>query len=196
MLKYSGLVFILVCCIGNGFVRDGITTWAPTIIDGLSGSETLNPTLTSLLIPVLNLMGVLLAKKVYRLFGGDARRSVGYLMLTSAALALLLIPAMKSAIVCALLLGLCCSATYGINPMLTTFIPMGYEQGRRVSLVAGMMDSFIYVGSSLAGVITGAIRDSAGWTPVFILWCGVAVMAFILALASTRGAKWLAQWKG
>ena len=190
----TGLAQILLCCVGNGFVRDGIITWAPTIIARLHNGAGPDATVTSLIIPLLSLVGVLLVRKVYHAFAGNSRRCAGCLMLLSAALAFLLIPAGRSVCACALLLGLRCSATNGINPLLTTFIPMEYERAGRVGLVAGMVDSFIYVGSAMAGVITGAINDAAGWQPVFALWCVAAAVSGALCLASVRGICRLDTW--
>ena len=189
MFMKTGLVMVLICCVCNGFVRDGIIAWGPTIIAHLNGGQGMGSTLSSLLIPLLNLMGVLLARRVYGLFGDNARRSVAYLMGASAVLALALHAASAAMVSCALVLGLCCSATYGINPMLTQLIPMEYERAGRVGLVAGMIDCFIYLGSALAGVVTGAISDAAGWHVVFTLWCAVAVMSMIFAFFSVRGGR-------
>ena len=196
VLLATGMAPVLACCVGNGFVRDGIITWAPTILARLSGANALDPRITPLAIPLLNLLGVLLARRIYAAFGSNARRCVGMLMLLSAALAFLLIPFGGVGLACAPLLGLCCSATYGINPMLTVFIPMEYESARRVALVAGMVDSLIYVGSALAGVVTGAVSDAAGWQPVFALWGAAALASCALGLASMRGLRRLADYKG
>lgn len=191
----TGLVQILVCCVGNGFVRDGIITWAPTIIAHFNRADAPTPVFTPLAIPLLNLVGVLLAQRVYAAFNGNARRCTGVLMLLSAALAFLLIPACKMIYPCVLLLGLCCSATNGINPMLSTFVPMEYERVGRVGLVAGMVDAFIYIGSSLAGIVTGAVSDAAGWQPVFALWGAAALVACVAGLTSVRGVRQLDRWR-
>ena len=195
MLIATGLVQVLICCVCNGFVRDGIIAWGPTIL--ASGSEAkANSTLYSLLIPILNLIGVLSAKRIHTMMGENARRCVACLMAVSAALALLLVPLSRWSIGCALCLGLCCSATYGINPMLTTLIPMEYEPVGRVGLVAGVVDCFIYLGSSLAGVVTGAISDAAGWNVVYLIWCAVALFSMAFALLSLRGGKALSRQGG
>lgn len=191
----TGLAPLLVCCVGNGFVRDGIITWAPTIIARLHRAGAPAPVLTTLAIPLLNLVGVLLARRVYAAFNGNARRCTGALMLLCAALAFLLIPLGRRIVPCVLLLGLCCSATNGINPMLTTFIPMEYERVGRVGLVAGMVDAFIYLGSSLAGIVTGAVSDAAGWWPVFALWGAAALAACAAGLTSVRGVRRLDGWR-
>ncbi len=189
MFMSTGFIAVLACCVCNGFVRDGIITWAPTIMAKSGGGQAVNSTLLSLIIPVLNLVGVLMAQRCYHIFGDSARRCSGCLMAICAALALLLRPASLTMATCALTLGLCCAATYGINPMLTTLIPMEYEPVGRVGLAAGLVDCFIYLGSSLAGVLTGAISDAAGWTVVFLLWMVVAVCSAALAFYSMRGGK-------
>jgi len=189
ILWTTGLVQILICCVGNGFVRDGILTWAPTIIAGFGSAGTLDPTVTSLIVPLLNLFGVLLARKAYSVFGENPRRTTGALMLLSSLLSFFLIPAGVSVYACALLLGLSCSLTYGVNPLLTTIIPMEYEDSGRVGLVAGMVDAFIYAGSALAGVMTGAVSDTWGWQPVFLLWGAAGAAAGAAVLMSVRSAR-------
>ena len=49
----TGLGLLLLCCVFNGFVRDGVITWAPTMIGADSG-------MFSLIIPCINLLGILL----------------------------------------------------------------------------------------------------------------------------------------
>lgn len=187
MLRATGLAALLGCCVCDGFVRDGVVTWAPMIL--ARGGGSLNPTLVSLIIPVLNLLGILLMRRCYRLLKGSARGATGALMIVSAAFALLLLPTAAGGMLCALLMGLCCAANYGVNPLLTTLVPMEYENAGRVGMVAGLIDSFIYVGSALAGVATGALSDAAGWTGVYAVWGGVSLLAAALAFVSLRGRE-------
>ena len=196
LLLSTGLVPLLVCCVGNGFVRDGIVTWAPTIIARLNPAAALDPTLTSLFIPLLTLFGVLLARRVYAMLGGSARGCAVCMQVLCTAFAFLLVPAGRGVYACALLLGLCCSASNGVNPMLVTFIPMEYERVGRVGLVAGVMDSFIYLGSAMAGVISGAVSDAAGWGLVFVLWGAAGVLSCAAGALSMRGVRRLHAWEG
>ena len=110
-------------------------------------------------------------------------------MIVSGILAFLMLPAGMGMIVCAALMGLCCAANYGVNPMLTTLIPMEYENTGRVGLVAGLMDCFIYLGSALAGVAVGAMSDSFGWNWVYAAWGIVSLLGAALAFMSVRGKK-------
>lgn len=51
----------------------------------------------------------------------------------------------------------------GLNPLLTSLIPMDYRSLNRVALAAGLMDAMIYLGSALSGVFAGFLSDAYGW---------------------------------
>lgn len=195
MIMKTGLLMVLLCCIGNGFVRDGVITWAPTIINSIgAGMPGGSSVVVTLMIPVLNFMGVLAGKRVHGRMGNNARKCAMLMMMVSSVLSLLVLVGAKSMVLCALLLGLTCAATYGINPMLTTLIPMEYTRAGRVGLVAGLIDCFIYLGSSLAGIATGAVSESLGWNAVFIAWCVVAVAGSLLMRLALRDRDKLLDW--
>lgn len=195
MLTGTGLILVLMCCVGNGFVRDGVVTWAPTIINSVAGDAmTSGSVVVSLIIPVLNLMGVLFGRKLYGRLGNNARRCVQVLMITTSVLSALILAGSGSMVLCALLLGLTCAATYGITPMMTTLVPMEYDRAGRVGLVAGMVDCFIYLGSSLAGIATGALKGAMGWNAVFVTWCVVAAIGAAMITLSLRGRSRLMDW--
>ncbi len=194
MLFRTGLLFILICCVTNGFVRDGVIPWAPTIIGTLSGGASGNSVLVSLIIPVLNLIGVLLGRRIYNMIDYNARRCTALLMAACSVLAILILAGSRSMFICALLLGMTCAATYGVNPMLTTLIPMEYDRAGRVALLAGVVDCFIYLGSSLAGIATGLLSDSAGWNAVFVVWCATAAAGTVMAFVSLRDRKRTLEW--
>ena len=192
LIGRTGLAALLLCCVCNGFVRDGVVTWAPTVLSSGSRGLSLSSTLLSLIIPPLNILGIVLVRRCYRLLRGNARGAVGVLLLVSALMACLLRFTSAPA-ACALLLGLCCASCYGINPMINTLIPMEYERAGRVGLVAGLVDCFIYLGSALAGTAAGALSDSYGWGAVYTVWALVSALGAALAFVSIRGGKRMAE---
>ena len=188
LISRTGLAALLLCCVCNGFVRDGVVTWAPTVLSSGSRGMSLSSTLLSLIIPPLNILGIVLVRRCYRLLRGNARGAVGLLLLVSALMAFLL-RFTSAPVACALLLGLCCASCYGINPMINTLIPMEYERAGRIGLVAGLVDCFIYLGSALAGTAAGALSDSYGWSAVYTAWALVSALGAVLAFVSIRGGK-------
>ena len=192
LISRTGLAALLLCCVCNGFVRDGVVTWAPTVLSSGSRGMSLSSTLLSLIIPPLNIFGIVLVRRCYCLLRGNARGAVGGLLLIRALMACLLRFTSAPA-ACTLLLGLCCASCYGINPMINTLIPMEYERAGRVGLVAGLVDCFIYLGSALAGTAAGALSDSYGWSAVYTVWALVSALGAALAFVSIRGGKHMAK---
>ena len=86
----------------------------------------------------------------------------------------------------ALLLGCVCAAMYGANTMLTGLIPFEYNRIGKTGMTAGLVDSFIYAGSALAGALAGGVYEGAGVSALYALWIGAALFAVILMRLSGR----------
>lgn len=191
MLLHTGLGVILLTCVASGFVRDSVMTWAPTILSSQQdGMEVGAFLLTALVIPLINCAGVLLGRLCISVFRGNERLATGVLMGVGALLSLmLLLSEIGGVILCAVLLGLCCASMYGVNPLITSLIPMQYDKAGRVGMVAGMMDCFIYFGSALSGVASGALSGAMGWSAVYIAMAVFALLGALAAILAIPGVR-------
>lgn len=180
----TGLAMVLFSCLFNGFVRDSIMTWAPTILKETQGIDLDSVIGVVLIIPIVNFFGVLLGRRVYNKIGHQSRLTISLLTAGCFAFSLLLAVLFKvNVLVCTALLACCVALAYGMNPILTSIVPLEYGKLRCVGTVAGLVDAFIYLGSGLSGVLTGALAENAGWQIVFIIWAvgsliGSAAMFF------------------
>ena len=180
----TGLLFILFASVTNGFLRDGVITWGPTILGMEKGMFTL-------IIPLINLFGILAGATIVRAFNSRVRAIAGFMMaaclIPSALLFVLNGPAVWAM---ALMLGLMSAILYGSNTLFTVLMPMEYDKSGRVGLVAGLIDSFIYVGSALAGTLTGFMRESTGsWTGVYGVWMIVSVIGAACMFLSVKKSE-------
>ena len=89
----------------------------------------------------------------------------------------------------AVLLGLICAGMYGANTMLTGLIPLEYDRVGRTSLTAGMVDSFIYVGSALSGALAGGVYELLGANMLFGAWIIAGSISAALMILSSRMSK-------
>lgn len=189
----TGLIYVLALCVANGFVRDSIVTWAPTIMSRASARY---GSLLAGIVPALSIIGILLCRLLYRVYGNNHRRVIAIMMTMGALMAWLMIvagggPAALSAVI----MGLCCALMSGMNPLIVTMIPLEYGNAGRVGLVAGMVDCFIYAGSALAGVLVGGINDAYGMDVVCVIWSCVAVLGAISIMMSVRGSRRINEWR-
>ena len=182
MYWVSGFVVVLIVSVMYGFVRDGITTWAPQILGEVSG-DSMSATTFSLVIPLINTLGIVLSYSLRNIPGLHNRRIVAVMMMISTVFCACLCGA-SGVVLCALFMGFACACLSGANPLLTSLIPMEYEREKLIGMSAGLIDSLIYVGSALAGVMAGFIRESLSLNALFITWAGVALIAAALAAVS------------
>jgi len=140
----------------------------------------MSATTLSLIIPLINALGMMGSYVLQRMPGLRNRRIVAILMTAGMVFCALLCGA-KGVALCALLMGISCACMSGVEPLMTTLIPMEYEREKLIGLSAGLMDSLIYVGSALAGVAAGFIRQSMGLNALFLSWAAAAIIAAVLA---------------
>lgn len=180
----TGLLFMLIASVSNGFLRDGVITWGPTILGMDKGMFTL-------IIPIINLFGILAGASIVRVFNSRVRAIAAVMMAACMLPSFLLFTLNGNTIwFMALTLGLMSAILYGSNTLFTVLMPMDYDKSGRVGLVAGLIDSFIYVGSALAGTLTGFIRESTGsWTGVYAIWMVVAALGAACMFLSVKGSR-------
>ncbi len=189
----TGFFLVLASCMLYGFVRDGIITWAPEILRTLGGGDSLSSASFSLIIPVINCFGVLLGYLYLRRSKQNNRRLVA-MMLSIAALCCLPLRFLNGMLPAALLMGGACACLYGLNTILTALVPLEYDEYGRIGLAAGMIDSFIYVGSALAGALAGGIFDALGVDALYFAWFIVSLAA--AALSWLSGCKKICRSSG
>lgn len=172
----TGFFAVLAASVLYGFVKDGVVTWTPTLLQRAGKGAAAPAAAFSLLVPLLNVAGIAVGYLLQRRSGCEHRRMICVMMLGATLLCapLMLVHGMLGM---ALLLGCVCACMYGLNPMLTGLIPLEYERVGKVGLTAGLIDSFAYIGSALAGVLAGALYDGLGMRALFTAWALAALAA-------------------
>ena len=185
LLFHTGLIFILACCVFNGLVRDSIMTWAPKMLMDLQGISLDSMLSVVLIIPVINLLGIFIGRIAYVKCHKQSRVAIGLLMGVCAVFCLLsLVFVGIHPLLTALLIGGCSALISSTNPLLTTMMPLEYDYAHRVGTVTGMVDCFMYVGSSVAGVLTGFLSGRSGWNSVIGMWMALALVGMALIFAA------------
>ena len=190
LLLHTNLLFLLICCFGCGYVRDGITNWTAKLLMDTQGIDLSSAVGILLILPVINFLGILLGRFVYKRCAGKVFLSACIMLACSTLLCALLIPVSgKSAAFCIVLLVLISALATGLNPMLSSLMPMTFRSLGRVAFVAGIMDAMIYLGSAFSGFFAGYLADTSGWTAVFVSWAVLSLIDMLLMLAAGGRAK-------
>ena len=180
-----GIIVILISAVTNGFIKDGITTWVPSILKEEFGVSSSLSIIVTLLLPVLSIFGTSIVNTLHKkqkdenalngIFYFATIIFVGFIILT---LNLKSVP-----LTLALFSGIACLMS-AINNVITSIVPLYSRDKIDSGLMAGLLNTFCYVGSTLATSLLGRIADTKGWNDVFVCILIFTVVSFVVCCAS------------
>jgi len=177
------LVFVAVTAVANGFIKDGVNNWLPKLLrDEFDVTDSLSIILT-LLLPVFSILGSLVARKLYlKLRNHLLINGIFYSTAFCLALGVYLIYPYRSVVfTMVLFIGLACMMA-AINNVITSMFPLDNRDKMDSGLLAGLLDTLCYVGSSAAGILLGKMSEGLGWESVLITLFALACTAALISL--------------
>ena len=177
---------LAVFAVANNFIKDGITTWMPKILeDKYSLGQSLSTFLT-LFLPLVSVFGATIAILIHSKLKGivltcGALYGVSALLIMAVVIFLNL-PVWIITLVCFMLVSMCMS---GVNNVLTALFPISCPKTYNVGLVAGVIDGFCYLGSAITTYALGSVSESLGWNAVFGILLIVCAIMFLICIIYT-----------
>ena len=179
------IVVVLISAISNGFIKDGITTWVPSILKEEFGVPSSLSIIITLILPVLSIFGTSLVNALHKrqkdenalngIFYFATVILVGFIILT---LNLKFVP-----LTLALFGGIACFMS-AVNNVITSIVPLYSRDKIDSGFSAGLLNTFCYIGSTLATSLLGKIADTSGWNDVFICILIFTVVSFVVCCIS------------
>lgn len=151
-----------VLAIGNGFLRDTLVTWTPSLLFEHFGLPESASVIITLILPLISVCGSLLVVTLHRRIRTYTILEGILYAVSTAALAGLL-GAYRAHLTLAVILCAALNACLmaGINNVITSMIPL--ERAEGAGLFAGVMDAFCYVGNTLSGFLPGILLERYGY---------------------------------
>jgi OPA family glycerol-3-phosphate transporter-like MFS transporter len=190
------IVFTVFAAIFHGFVREGINSWLPTMIENSQTFSAGAATLILIITPCINFGGLSITKKVLAKCKSDAYK--GAKILTAVSIIACVVPPLLGfiftgkaywilLIVFTVLIFALMSA---LNPMFISFMPLDYLKYNLVSTMTGIIDFAVYVGAAAASVGIGVIYNATrSWTSVTALWLGATVLCLVMLILAQKLIK-------
>ncbi len=179
----SVIVMLAIFAIVNNFVKDGITGWSPDVLKSNFGFDDSISILITLILPIIGfvfqLLNVLVQKKIKNfvlLTGCWFALSVVTL---SIAVSLLNTDEWGLFVV---MMAFTVGFMYNINNTITSMAPLYMRDSINSGLMAGLMDGFCYIGSTISMVGLGALGDNFGWSGAFVVLVSLCLIAVVLTL--------------
>lgn len=169
------------CGVGVNLIKDGLTTWVPTILkEEYSMSDSISILLT-VFLPVVAVFGNLCALKVHKLIPDYITHCFIVFSLIAIIIGVIIgCLEVKWAIlmlVCLIVVNFLASS---LNSLITSIYPIFMRGKVDSGFYAGMLNGFCYLGSTISAYGLGYIAEHFGWTVVFYF-----LIAFCIAVAIT-----------
>ena len=181
---------ILVSAITNGFIKDGITTWVPSIMKEEFGVPSSLSIIITLVLPILSIFGTSLVNFLHkREKNENALNGIFYFGAVIITVLIIITVKLKSVPVTLALFGGVACLMSAINNVITSIVPLYSRDKIDSGLSAGLLNTFCYVGSTLSASLLGRIADTKGWNDVFICILIFTLVSCSLCTASAIFSK-------
>ncbi len=196
LLLTAGIFIILPADAIHGAIKEGITTWVPTMITEVYSTDASFSVFLSIILPIFNLSGVYIITPVYnKIFKkNELKTAAAILLFALVPLTMLIFIKDLPVIVSVALLAVITTAMHAFNYMIITLVPMRFASVSRTATVTGIMNATAYVGCAAASYGFGVISDMIGWNGTIIVWLALDAFAMLVTLLAT--GKWKKFIKG
>lgn len=177
------LMFLGVFAVINNLVKDGLSTWMPSVLKEKYELSESGSIALSLALPFLSVFGAFVATRV-----NDKTKNFVFTSVIFFAVSALLMPIIIWGDLGGFVLPLCVFALIAllmtaVNSVVTTMAPMYMRNFFFSGTLAGALNGCCYLGSTISSYGLGKIADDLSWNAVFII-----IFAFCIAAVVLGGA--------
>ena len=170
--------------VGVNLIKDGLTTWVPSILkDEYNFTDSLSILLT-LLLPIVAIAGNAFALKMHlKIPDYIAHCLIVYAFIALIIFGIIGVLSLKLVIFLLVFLILASFLSSSLNSLITSVLPMFMRGKVNSGLFAGILNGFCYVGSTISSYGFGYIADLFGWGAVFWFLLAFCLLAVFVCLA-------------
>lgn len=181
--SYVPLISVLAFfAVANNFVKDGLTAWTPDILKNTYSTPDWLSILLTLLLPTLAIMGTVVAVNLQKKTKNFVL-SVTLLFVVSAILIAVVLTLLSSASLIVVTIGIfgivsCLMA--GVNNIITSMVPLSLKAEGNSGKIAGILNGFCYLGSTISSYGLGLIAEKFNWIAVFVTIIGISIFVVFI----------------
>lgn len=146
--------------------------------------------IVTLLLPVLSIFGTSIVNVLHKKQKDEnALNGIFYFATIILTGLIILTLNLKSVpLTLALFGGIACLMS-AVNNVITSIVPLYSRDKIDSGLLAGLLNTFCYIGSTLATSLLGKIADTSGWNNVFICIFVLTIISFVVCCVSVMVKK-------
>ena len=180
----TALIIVGITGIANGFVKDGINTWVPSVLyEEFNVSQSFSIFLT-LLLPLISTMGAAIAKKIHNKVPSHLNMNLIFYSISTLLFAGIIISLKFRSIISIMICFVCVACCMAmVNNVITSMFALDNRRVLNAGFAAGLLNTFCYIGSTVTSYALGAVSQNMGWNTVFIIMLFVCVAASVICFA-------------
>ena len=187
MIAWLGVAIVL-----QGILRDGVTTWMPSLVSDTFHLSSEISILSGIVLPIFSMISFEVTAKLNDRVGNIVTTATLLFGLGAAASGLLMLLFGTSPIASILLMAIITGCMHGVNLMLITRIPAHFRLYNKVSTISGILNAFTYVGSAASTYGFAVLSRRFGWRFTVGSWFVVAAAGtLVCAVAIMMWKKFL-----
>jgi len=170
--------------VANGFIKDGINTWVPSVLkEEFNFSESFS-ILLALLLPLVSTMGAAIAKKVHEKIPSHATMNMIFYIFSALLCSGILLSLKFKSVIAIMICFICVACGMAmINNVITSMFALDYRKLLNAGFAAGLLNTFCYIGSTITSYTLGSVAENNGWNAVFVIMLLVCVTAAAVCFA-------------
>ncbi len=181
-----GMLFYVLAffSVADNLAKDGLTSWTPSILKSLYATPDWLSILLTLLLPVMAAMGAMVAVRLQKLTGNFVTTCTLLFGASAALIGVVILFLSTSQIVltigCFALVSCLMSA---VNNVVTSMVPLNMKDKVNSGLLAGLLNGFCYLGSTISSYGLGSVADNFSWIAVFYVLLGVVGLCSLIGVS-------------
>lgn len=191
-LRGDTFVIGMIICLGvaiilQGILRDGVTTWMPTLVSDTFNLSSSASILTGVILPIFSMISYQVATRLNNRIQNVVATAALLFGVGALAAVVLILVFDLSAIAAVLLMAVITGCMHGVNLMLISRIPAYFGKYNIISTISGLLNAFTYVGSAASTYGIAVLAENFGWKFTVVSWfvvaaLGTAVCAFCIRM--------------
>ena len=177
-LLLLSIVMLAIYGVATNLIKDGLITWVPSILKEQYELDDSFSIILTLALPAVAIFANVFAVKVHKAIPDFVLHSAALFVGSGIIIAGVIAGLSLNQFVLTLVgFAIVCFLISSSNSLITSIFPLFMKGKLNSGLIAGILNGFCYLGSTLSSYGLGVIADNFGWTSVF--WVLLAVCALI-----------------
>jgi OPA family glycerol-3-phosphate transporter-like MFS transporter len=179
------LLFAIICM---GALRDGVTTWLPSYVSEAFNLESESAILTGAVLPMFTMVCYSVTARLYKTKLKNPVLCAGVVFglgfLASLVLYILTATSSSGIVASVTLAALLTGCMHGVNLILISMLPSYFKRRGKVSLITGILNCAVYVGSAASTYLFPLVASNGGWSSTVLIWLIIAAVGTLVCLAT------------